>query len=249
MKTNKIALAVIATLFAGTVSASSIDYRHEYKAGRQQHQNRVKLSTSVQAWKFASEVKFGGSKIDGEYPSAFKNLAMTSSELTIEHKTKLTKHLYIQPGFDLTLNPTSVVYKPQVRVGYKFPMGITTKLRYRHEFRRYTEGSSMTGIDGDKYTAVNRSKFTANVTYKFKFGLGFDLESNFAQDFFNNTWAMGSTKRGQNVHYEWDYNVLAYYRPQGWNFQPYFELGNIQASSPSNDKRELRTRVGLKYNF
>lgn len=44
---NKIALAITASLFAGSVSAASLDARQEYKHGSEEWASRIKMSGSV----------------------------------------------------------------------------------------------------------------------------------------------------------------------------------------------------------
>jgi hypothetical protein len=137
----------------------------------------------------------------------------------------------------LTFGNDSITYKPQVRVQYQFENGITTKLRYRHEFREYDSGSSNDSRD--------RSKITANLDYNYE-TWQFGLEANYADNLtdLSGEWPMSAGDK------EWDYNLKIGHKEIGSDWRPYVEFGNVQCTSDSCDSsRQLRSRVGITYSF
>lgn len=229
---NTLAIAIASTLFVGGVSAASLDFREEYKHGQEDFAGRVKIGGSAGNHYFGVEAKHSGHL--GE-------LERADNEFEYGYNFNLDEHWRIQMSMPVTFGSTSVTYKPQVRVQYKFDSGLVTKLRYRHEFRNYSDGNSTTGRDGEKYDFVSRSKLTGNLDYNWNdWQLGF--EANYAQDLINDEWKMGT-----NEKYEWDYNFKIGYKESDWNWRPYIELGNVQHTA--EDSRQLRSRVGITYSF
>lgn len=223
LKNNKIALAVVATLFVGSVSAASLDARQEYKHGSEDWASRIKMSGSVDNHFFGAEMKQKG--------KPFSEWEAADNEFEYGYRFKLNDQWMIQPSMPVTFGSDSVTYKPQVRVQYSFESGLKAKLRYRHEFRDYTSDSSNDNR--------NRSKITGNLDYNWN-AFQFGFEANYAEDFANNEWTGGG-----GADYEWDYNFKVGYKESDWNWRPYVEFGNVQDSSD----RQLRSRVGITYSF
>ena len=223
IKTNKVTLAVLATLFAGSVSAASLDARQEYKHGSEDWASRIKMSGSVDNHFFGAEMKQKG--------KPFSEWEAADNEFEYGYKFKLNEHWLIQPSMPVTFGSDSVTYKPQVRVQYSFESGLKAKLRYRHEFRDYTSDSSIEN--------KNRSKVTGYIDYNWN-AWQFGLEANYAEDFIDNEWTGGG-----GADNEWDYNFKVGYKEADWSWRPYVELGNVQDSRD----RQLRSRVGITYSF
>ncbi|CAM3125289.1 oligogalacturonate-specific porin KdgM family protein [Vibrio rarus] len=234
IKSTHIALFTLTTLCATAASAASIDYRQEYKHQDKKYASRVKIGSSVGNHFFSLEAKQTGKPIS-DWEAA-------DNEFVYGYNIKINKHWRVTPSMPITFGSDRVTYKPQLKVQYKFDSGLTTKVRYRHEFRKYTGAKST-------QDSIDRSKFTGNIDYKIG-GLQLGFEANYAQDFFNNDqWFGGDHAKRNN---EWDYNFKIGYKGSGWNWRPYVELGNVQYSkgpSPRNSNRQLRSRVGISYSF
>ncbi|WP_261818107.1 oligogalacturonate-specific porin KdgM family protein [Vibrio gallicus] len=226
MKTiNKITLALLTTVAAASVSAASVDVRQEYKSGQEKYANHIKIGSSVGNHYFNLEAKQQGKPTE--------NWARADNEFEYGYNFKLTDKVTLTPSMPLTFGSDSITYKPQLRIRYKFTNNLSTKLRYRHEFRDYAKTS---GKDDQ-----NRSKITGNVDYNIS-NFQFGFEANYAQDFFNKSWSMGT-----NGDYEWDYNLKIGYKQSDWAWRPYVEFGNVQDTT--HHQRQLRSRVGVKYSF
>lgn len=238
-KFNLTLLAVTTCLAASAVSAASIDFREEYKEGQEDWAGRVKISASVGQHFFGVEMKHQGDL--GELESG-------DNEFEYGYKWKLSEDWLLTTSMPITFGSDKVTFKPQARIQYSFENGLVAKFRYRHEFRNSdTEDSAGTkDKDGNYHEHVNRSKFTANLDYKWE-AWQFGLEGNYAEDFFNDNWAMGSSS---DKDHEWDYNLKVGYKEKGWKWRPYIELGNVQCTSSECDSsRQLRSRVGITYSF
>ncbi|MPW36388.1 oligogalacturonate-specific porin KdgM family protein [Vibrio sp. B1Z05] len=230
---NKVTLALITTVAAASVSAASVDFRQEYKHEDESYASRIKIGSSVGNHYFGLEAKQTG--------KPFSEWGSADNEFEYGYNFKLDDHWRITTSMPITFGNDRITYKPQVRVQYKFDSGLTTKLRYRHEFRDYADST-----DKD---SVNRSKITGNIDYNIG-ALQLGFEANYAEDMFNDDkWFGGDTAKRTN---EWDYNIKVGYKEKDWSWRPYFELGNVQYSngpSSTNSDRQLRTRVGVTYSF
>ncbi|MCF7352570.1 oligogalacturonate-specific porin KdgM family protein [Vibrio sp. CK2-1] len=237
-KLNKVLLATTAALLATTavnVNAASVDYRHEYKHGTESNGDRIKIggSTKVELGThyYSVEMKFNGKSESYGY----QDLERGDSEFVYEFKHYITDKFYVQPGMPITFGEERVTYKPQLRIGYDFDSGITTKLRYRHEFRDYTDDSK---YNGDTW---QKSKVTANLDYTWNNMIQFGFEANYEKAH-EDIWTLYD-----NDTWNYDYNLKIGYKNDS-NWRPYVEFGNVSESS-STDKRQLRSRVGITYSF
>ncbi|CAM3206959.1 oligogalacturonate-specific porin KdgM family protein [Vibrio rarus] len=251
MNKSKIALAVVATVFAGSVSAGSIDYRAEYKHEDKEYQHRIKIGTSVKAADktkvyFSAEQKFN-SDDKGDF---WYEMERGDSEFDWGVRYDLTKNWYLQPGMPITFSDERTTYKPQFRVGYKSSFGLTTALRYRHEFQTYTsskEGSSTT-VDGGSLLRAGKTfqqgKVTLTGSYKFSQESLKDLKLSYEANYNHN---YEDVRIENNNNWGWDAGLIVGY--QMGNFRPFMELWNVKTSGSTSSDRQLRTRLGLKYYF
>lgn len=237
-KLNKILLATTAALLATSsigVNAASVDYRHEYKHGTESNGDRIKIGGSTKVdlgtHYYSVEMKFNGK----DHSYGYNDLERGDSEFVYEFKYYVTDQFFVQPGMPITFGDSSVTYKPQLRIGYDFDSGITTKLRYRHEFRDYTDDSK----NGETW---QKSKVTANLDYTWDNMIQFGFEANYEKAHEGDNW-----KLYDNDSWNYDYNLKIGYKNDS-NWRPYVEFGNVSESS-SNDKRQLRSRVGITYSF
>ncbi|MGR5266118.1 oligogalacturonate-specific porin KdgM family protein [Vibrio astriarenae] len=224
---TKTSIAISALLVSTIATAASLDIREEYRHKAEERHSRIKISGGTGNHFFGLEAKQSGE---------INERKATDNEVEYGYRFNLDKHWRIQPSMPITFGSNNTTFKPQIRVQYKFDSGLTTQLRYRHEFRVYDDSSNENR---------DRSKITGNVNYNHNFWQ-FGFEANYAEDFFGDSWP-GS----QDNDYEWDYNFKIGYKGKDWNWRPYIELGNINCSSSCDpdSTRQLRSRVGITYSF
>ena len=222
-KFYKIVSTTVLTLVASaSVSAASLDFRQEYKHESETYASRVKLGAGVGNMYFGVEAMQQG--------KPFSEWESKGNEFDFGYKYKIDDNWMLIPGMPITFFPGHVTYKPQLRAQYSFDSGVVTKLRYRHEFRNFSDDRS----------AEQKSKVTANLDYKYN-GFQFGLEANYEkglddQVFFDN----GDTN--------WDALFKLGYKGEDWSWRPYVEFANVSVSSSSSD-RQLRSRIGITYSF
>lgn len=234
---QQIALAITTIIFASNISAASLNFRQEYKHDSEEWAGRIKIGGSTGNHFYGVEMKHSGN---------LNELQRGDSEFEYGYHFKLDNYWRITTSMPITFGDEAVTYKPQIRVQYKSDSGVTTKLRYRHEFRNYASGKTSTGLDGKQHNSLDASKITGNVDYSWnEWQLG--LEANYKKDFFNDEWRLGN----RDGEYEWDLNLTIGYKDKNWNWYPYIELGNVQCNSSCDDNtsRQLRSRLGVTYSF
>lgn len=234
---KQVTLAVATTLFAGSISAASLDFRQEYKHDSEDWAGRIKIGGNTGSHYYGVEMKHSGN---------LSELQRSDSEFEYGYHFDLDDQWRVSTSMPITFGDKAVTYKPQVRVQYKFDSGITTKLRYRHEFRNYASGTTSTGLDGEEHDFLDAGKITGNIEYNWN-SWQFGFEANYKEDFFNDTWNLGN----RDGKYEWDYNFKLGYKNGDSNWRPYVEFGNVQCNSTCTDSasRQLRSRVGITYSF
>ncbi|PML04516.1 hypothetical protein BCT86_02125 [Vibrio breoganii] len=254
MKNNKIALAVVATLFAGAASAGTLDYRTEYKHDDEKWAHRAKIGSSVKISDpaklyFSIEQKWQSESNDDGSVDFWNNTSRGDSEFDWGVRYALDGGWWLQPGMPITFASTKTTYKPQFRVGYKAGFGLTTALRYRHEFQDYTsDGGTFTDTDGNKVDRADKTlqqgKWTLTGSYKFSNptfkNLKLSYEANYVKSYENE-------RKANNEDWEWDLGVIVGYQID--NFRPYMEFWTVDQGSSAEDNRQLRTRIGLNYAF
>ena len=223
-KYNKIALAVVSTIFAGNLPAASLDVRQEYKHDSESYASRVKIGGGVGNHYFGVEAKQKG--------QPFSEWESGDNEFEYGYKFQVTDHWLIQPSMPITFSSDKVTYKPQVRVQYAFDSGVKAKLRYRHEFRDYTDESGE--------SSEQKSKVTGNLEYNYE-NLQLGFEANYEKGLDDQVYF-------NNKDMNWDMNLKIGYKEADWAWRPYVEFGNVSVSSTSDD-RQLRSRVGVTYSF
>ncbi|CAM4306272.1 MULTISPECIES: oligogalacturonate-specific porin KdgM family protein [Vibrio] len=251
MTKSKIALAVVATIFAGSACAGQIDYRAEYKHNSDEYQHRIKLGSSVKASDQAKVYFSVEQKWNSNDKSDFWNeVERGDSEFDWGVQYKLNKNWYVQPGMPITFSTEKTTYKPQFRVGYKADFGLTTAIRYRHEFQTYTsEAGTTTDVDGQKIEragkTIQQGKITLTGSYKLPQKSLKNLKLSYEANY-NHNYDNIRIENGKN--WGWDAGVIIGYQVE--NFQPYIELWDVKGKTGTKtDTRQLRTRLGLKYKF
>jgi hypothetical protein len=225
-KYNKIALAlaIASTLFVGSLSAASLNFRQDYKHDSKSYASRIKIGGSIGNHYFGLEAKLKG--------KPFSEWESVDKEIDYGYKFKVTDHWLIQPSMPIKFSDDNVTYKPQVRVQYAFDSGVKAKLRYRHEFQEYTDGSGK--------NSRQKSKVTGNLSYNYE-NLKFSVDVNYEKGLDGQIYY-------NNKDSNWDMNLMIGYKESDWTWRPYVEFGNVSVSSKSDD-RQLRSRVGFTYSF
>ncbi|WP_299692762.1 oligogalacturonate-specific porin KdgM family protein [uncultured Vibrio sp.] len=251
-KMDKIALAVAATLFAGSVSAGSLNYRAEYKHDEKTYAQRIKIGESVTVadntkLSFSVEQKFQSS----DATDFWNQMTRGDTEFDWGVRYDINKQWYIQPGMPITFGDERTTYKPQVRVGYKASFGLTTALRYRHEFREYSnsESNGDRGLtDGTSVASAGKTfqegKLTLTGSYSFSNPDLKNLKLSYEANYIHN---YDDVRLFNDTNENWDLGAIVGY--QLGDIRPYFEIWNVKGAGSNNDDRQLRTRVGVTYSF
>ncbi len=222
-KLNKNLLtAAVVMCASASVSAASLDFRQEYKHDSETYASRVKIGGGVGNYYFGVEAMQEG--------KPFSEWESKGNEFDFGYRHKIDDHWSIIPGMPITFLKGHVTYKPQVRVQYKFDSGLTTKLRYRHEFRDFSDDRS----------SQQKSKVTANLDYNYNY-FQFGLEGNYEK-------SLDEVPLFDNGDSNWDAVFKLGYKGQDWSWRPYVEFANVSVSSKSSD-RQLRSRIGITYSW
>ncbi|GEA59221.1 oligogalacturonate-specific porin KdgM family protein [Vibrio comitans] len=252
MKNNKIALAVIASLFAGSVSAGSLNYRAEYKHDEKTYAQRIKIGDSVTIADntklyFGVEQKFNSS----DATDFWNEMTRGDSEFDWGIRYDINKQWYIQPGMPITFGDERTTYKPQLRVGYKSSFGLTTALRYRHEFREYSSSDSNGDralVDGTGVASAGKTfqegKWTLTGSYRFSQESLKNLRLSYEANYMHN---YDDVRLYNNTNENWDLGAIIGY--QFGDIRPYMEFWNVKGAGSTSDDRQLRTRIGVAYSF
>lgn len=241
---NKVALAISASLLASAASAATLDFRHEWKAENHEEASRVKLSTGWKidkSWKANAGVEMKFKSFDKT--ETLNDTYLTETELDLGLTYKLNKQWQIKPGMPIAMTERKTTFKPQVRVVHKSSFGLTTGLRYRHEFANYsdpTDGDTDQST-GEKANSPQKSKVTLTGSYKVKAlpKLRLSYEANYIK-----SW--DDVYQFDSKDWEYDAGVIVGYQLGNW--RPYMEAWTVDEGSKTS-KRQARYRVGVKYKF
>ncbi|MFM2480868.1 oligogalacturonate-specific porin KdgM family protein [Celerinatantimonas sp. YJH-8] len=227
------ALATASVLYAGTVSATSLNLRHEYNKDSHASKDRFRIDH-----RFHNGV---GIYVEAKYAhndnSSLDDTRSNGHEAGVSYDWKYSKKFTVQPGFIMDSSSSAVTYKEQVKGTYKFTKNFSSALRYRYGLKVYSSNDR-----GDE--PYHQFNWTGN--YSFSWGkLGYDFEFKKYQDHVDSHWKGKSTDHLINLTGEYDKFE------SGWI--PFWEVGMVTGKSNSskkyNDEHQLRLRLGVKYNF
>jgi oligogalacturonate-specific porin family protein len=246
---NKLIFAVAATLLSGAASAATIDFRHEWKENNGdsfRESDRVKLGDSfrpfddIKALKYnvGLELKF----VSADDTDTLKNVELKETELDLG-ATYSYGNWQFKPGMPIAMATNKTTFKPQFRIVYKADNGITTALRYRHEFARFNEeGEGDTdGETGEKVRTPTKSKITLTGSYKIEAdpNIRLSYETNYIKSWDN-------VILSNNKDWEYDAGLVLGYQLGNW--RPYAEVWTIDVDKTSSE-RQFKYRAGVKYSF
>ena len=243
---NKLMFAVTATIFTSTAMSNTIDFRHEYKEKSEQHASRIKLSTTFNPYKENKNFRVYTSmemKIASADKEDFlKNIRLTETELDAGVAYKVGNWLF-RPGMPVAITPSKTTFKPQLRVVYKTDFGLTTALRYRHEFANYIEPDEgdTDDVTGEKVNRPQKFKVTLTGGYKMPSlpSLRLNYEANYVKSLDNALQFNGN---------DWEYDAGLIVGYQVGNWLPYAEVWSVDVDKETSE-RQVRYRAGLKYRF
>lgn len=237
MKLTKLTIAVVATsVLSVNAYASSLDFRHEYKSETKQHASRVKMATTFENnFMVDVELKFKGA--DGKF---MEDLQINGSEIGLNYRYDINNEWALQPGMPIEFGSASddykgnATYKPQLRLTYKPEAVDSLSLSGRYRLDIKPGQGDVNGADR-KY----RDRYTFNVGYSIdKLNLGLEL------NYYKSHDASYILYDNKDTNYE--NNLTASYKLGDWT--PWVEFGDMNVA-PDSDKRELRSRVGIRYSF
>jgi len=244
---NKLIFAVATTVLSGTVTAAQIDFRHEWRSENHREASRVKLGESFKPIPdnnnlrvgLGLEMKFDSGQDDTK---TFENTVLTETEFDWSIAYRIGKWR-IQPGMPIALTDRKTTFKPQIRVTYKADFGLTTALRYRHEFANYSDPTDGdTNVEtGEKVNRPTKTKITLTGSYKFDDmpNLRLSYEANYVK-----SW--DKVRQFDNKDWEYDAGLIVGYQLGNW--RPFAEIWTVDESS-SSAQRQARYRAGIKYKF
>ncbi|WP_394129436.1 oligogalacturonate-specific porin KdgM family protein [Shewanella maritima] len=222
---RQLVLLPLLVLMSTNASALSVDFRQEYKQDSQVHASRVKMGgTLANNVAMSLELKFKGE--DGEF---LQNMQSNGAELDVGYHYKINEQWTLSPGMPVEFSNENATYKPQIRLTYR-PEAISNfsiSARYRLDVKPH------------ETTNRYRHRYTTNLAYKHnRWDFGLELNYYYSD---NADYHLYDNKR---TNYE--NNLTIRYAFNRWS--PWFEIGDVSVSDDS-DKRELRSRIGIRYRF
>lgn len=229
-------LFIFTTLFISTgAGAVMIDYRHEIidSAGNT-HKDRLLLSHRfANGFGLSLEGKWkGAQKKDKAYHETVSN----GTEVVASYVYKVNNLLQLEPGFSLDSGASSNNYRPYLRARLVMTEDLSTSLRYRHYYKRYSGN-----VGSGKETSENGFNLTGVVSLRVleKGQLAYEVDYKKA----NSSGAVLANNRSS----EWSHDIrLSYRLDQNWS--PHIAIGNVSGSKYSSE-RQTRYRAGVSYFF
>lgn len=234
MKKAVIASGIVLLLTSFSSAAVTLDYRHEYLGESQANADRLKLShTTPDGWFASVEGKLSEStkmKSDG-FKEGNGRYSGNGSEWEAGKNFTITPNFIIAPALNLDNGDSYVGYRAQVKAIWKFMPQWLTTFRWRP------------GIQVDQNSDVANKEYN-QFNWEFGFtGSDFSIIGDFEYRFTNYDDYNGN-------HNYWLYNVTASL-PIDSHWVPYTEIGTVPQynADHNDDSREMRYRLGIKYNF
>lgn len=224
-KSGIILFSALAAISA-TSTAATLDYRHEYTDESRVHKDRLRFSH-----RFANQIGVAvEAKSKNNKDEAYHNGMSGGSEVELNYQHKVNDAFTLSPAITLDLNDKGTKYMFALRGGYKITDSFSASVRYRYEVQDMS--------DSEK-SGPNQHAHRGDLNLDYKWG-DYKLGYNFV---YKDTDFIAYN----NKKYDYENNLkLEYSLSKAW--VPYVELGEVKVSSKEDD-RQLRYRLGVKYNF
>lgn len=229
-KINFLWLLVVFLLSQSAMASSSLEYRHGFRHHSDQHDNRVKFKYSTRAFYYGGQVKFTNKeRSDGSRP-AFGKIDKPEAKLLVGTKHNFKEHWQISPGLRVGGGDGFHATDAQIKLSYDVPDSpLSTYLRYRREIKNYHEKGVADKVQ-NKVTFLLDYSFSANVVWfktDFKASENHLIYNNKKQDY---VLQMGAARTFSDHWYG------------------FLDFSDVSADAESS-RRQLRTRMGVKYLF
>ena len=237
---KSIALLSLAALFPSAwahADSAYINYRHQYAESTRMHADRVKFGTRLDSgWGFEGELKY---KTAGDRQDvAFDNTVGNGHELTVSYQHKLNDKWLLTPSLALESIERSTAYKMGLKVGYKVTDQLTLSGRYRYDSIKLDRDRVNRDMPDNEMNDQSVNRYDVWINYATKGPWSYEYQfTYFDADYIRYDNDKTNYEQNAAFKYKWDKNWV-----------PFFEVGDIKVNS-EDDKRQLRLRVGVQYNF
>ncbi len=230
MNKSILPLIVAAALMPCSVSAVTIDYRHEMKdTSKRDHKDRLLISHRfANGFGLASEVKWQSGSNTPDKP--YNNTVGNGTEVVASYLYRFNPQWSLESGFSLESSSNSNNYRPYLRAGWRATSDVSTSLRYRPYYKRVANGAG----EDDRGHQLN---FVLSINFLEKFTFSNDFEWKHSEN----------TILWDNDKTNWLYEGKLSYRYDK-NWRPYVSVANVSANKYT-DERQTRYRVGIQYVF
>lgn len=234
MKLKSLALPVLVSLLAaGSVSATTLNLRHEYISQQDKDADRIEISNRFHnGIGFSVEAKWGH-----ENNRMLTDTYAKGHEVGISYQYKYSDKTSFYPAFKMDSGSSAVTYKAEVKGDHKFTKKFDMALRYRYGLKVYSDHTLEKG--DQPYHQLN---WTGH--YKLSWGkVGFDMEF---KKYPSNRKVWKGHDTDHLINFTGEYDKFK----SGW--KPFGEIGFVTGKSDNaqyKDRHDLRLRVGVKYNF
>lgn len=234
MKRNYIApiLMTLSTI-ACSVSATTLDYRHEYTQHSHENADRVQFSnTFANHVSVSAETKWASKNTDSNDVGMYDNLVAKGSIFEVGYKWDWNSQNTFAPSVALDSTSELTDYQFNLKNTYKITKEFYVAGRYRYGSVQYDRNKNTDNRHyhrGDFYIGYNfpYAKIEYNLTYK---------------------WLSYNNLFGDKKYYE--HNVVVQV-PIDKSWTPFMELGYMPYKDNTKypEDWEIRYRLGVKYNF
>ncbi|ETI59895.1 oligogalacturonate-specific porin KdgM family protein [Marinomonas profundimaris] len=236
--------AALLGLTSATVSATSINIRHEfvpeYDGQDAKHSDRIEISH-----RFSNGIGYGvEAKWKSQNDDAFGEQTGNGQQTNISYSYKLSDKLTLKPQYKWESGSDKVGHQFNLSLGYKVSDDWSVGFRHRYHYE------NKVGSDNSHY---NRWTFSAGYKGIEDWAFGADLDYTFNEEKSGPRWK-GEQFAVSDINFKGTYKGLN----NGWS--PFAELGFTPYKSgktysfkgeqvSSNDQWRPRYRIGVKYSY
>ncbi|CAH0528790.1 oligogalacturonate-specific porin KdgM family protein [Vibrio hippocampi] len=224
-KFNLITLVVASTLLSTSAFSATLMVRQERLSDPNIPQNTnatlIKIGGSSGNTFFGAQVSHKGKTLS--------TYQLGSGEVQLGYRYDVNDTIRLTPQLQVTSSTSGLMWKPQLGFRYQLGGGLSTELKYKHEF-------FVRNNDSD---TAEKSQYQFNLNYKVK-----ALTLGLQYDYFK---SLDNVKQYNHHDFKQLLELKAYYRvAKGWT--PFVTFSGVPVSNVSEDY-QLRTRVGFLYSF